>query len=280
MRNNGDFRIGFFLFIIILGIFSRPANINAACDEEREIRRMEFQLQDKDLPRMAQFVLYLPPCYDANRSSPYPLLILLHGHDMTLETWDELGLPSALRSYAEMKENEPFLALTILETDNLLSLSNSGFDRTILEKIVPWVESHFYTGGRRELRALGGISRGAFWAADIAFRKPETAQTIGLHSIPGSPFSDIEFHYLIQNANESGETFNIRFDIGDRDPNRLHSQALEQQLTRENVPFQSVILPGDHVFAYWQENLTDYLQWYGSAFAQGIPVSALGSFAK
>lgn len=280
MRNRNNFRIVFLRLFIILVIFAIPANVEAVCDGEREVRRMEFQLEDKDLPRTAQFVLYLPPCYDEARPTPYPLLILLHGHDMTLQTWDELGLESALQLYAEIEDDEPFLTLTILESDNLQSLSDSGFDRAILEKIIPWVESHFNTGGNRELRALGGISRGAFWAADIAFRKPETAQTIGLHSIPGTPFSDIEFHYLIRNAFDAGETFNVRLDIGDRDPYRLKSQHLEQQLVRENVPVLSVIRPGEHAFAYWQENMPDYLRWYGEAFAQGASLAMMGIAAK
>ena len=39
--------------------------------------------------------MYLPPCYDANRSTRYPVLYMIHGQASTEEQWERLGIGAA-----------------------------------------------------------------------------------------------------------------------------------------------------------------------------------------
>ncbi len=249
--------------VIFLSLSIRAA---AQPDPASDGERLEFRLEAPTLPRAAEFVVYLPPGYDSDRDEPYPLLILLHGHNMDLSTWDELGLQDALNNYAKIDQAEPYLIITVREIDNLIDLRASDFDRLILDRILPFIERNFNAGGKRDRRAVGGISRGALWAADIAFRCPEYFRYLGLHSIPGAPFYDTEFHRLADAAKEAGESLGVFFDIGAEDPYLAKSQSMVELLTKENIPFDLKIQTGDHSQDYWRTQLPDYLDRYGRSF--------------
>lgn len=265
--------------LVLMACILRPYVVNG-CPAGTPGQRIEFHIEAPGASRRGAFAVYVPPCYDPDRKDPYPLLILLHGHDMSLQTWDQLGLNAAYSSYAKSVNHKPYIILTILESNNLISLNASEFNLFILNDILPWVESNFNTGGSRKLRALGGISRGAYWAADIVFRHPDIFETVGLHSLPGSPFYDLEFHYLAEEASENGDTFNVSLDIGEKDPYGPGSQVFEKQLENEKIPYRSLVQPGDHSLSYWETYLADYLTWYGKSFAVDEKSASSGSVAK
>lgn len=251
-------RIGVFLFLA-LGFMNQAGYAG-------QVERLEFRIETASLPRPAQLAVYLPPGYDPDRDEPYPLLILLHGQGMDLSTWDELGLAKALNAYATSDESDPYIIVTILETDNLIDHRSSDFGRFILERILPFAERNFNCGGDRDRRAIGGISRGALWAAELAFRAPDTFQHVGLHSIPAAPFYDAEFHRLVTTAKDAELSFNVLFDIGAEDPYLPKSRAMADLLTNEKIPLDEWIQAGDHSNSYWQSRLPDYLDWYGRSF--------------
>ena len=254
-----------FLNCIVI-FLSLSIRASAQSDPASDGKRLEFRLEAPTFPRAAEFAVYLPPGYDSDRDEPYPLLILLHGHNMNLSTWDGLGLQEALNNYAKNDRSEPYLIIAVREIDNLIDLRASDFDRLILDRILPFIERNFNAGGKRDRRAAGGISRGALWAADIAFRNPDSFGYIGLFSIPGAPFYDAEFHRLADATKEAGEPLGVLFDIGAEDPYLAKSQSMAELLTKENIPFELKIQTGDHSQDYWRARLPDYLDWYGRSF--------------
>lgn len=236
---------------------------------ETGVSREEYRLTIADNNVDLPYVLYYPPGYDENRPEPYPLLVLLHGHDMTLRTWDELALSDALASLTNEPEFSPFVVLTVLETDNLRDIFYSDFDDHIINELLPEIEGLTNVGGDRQLRALGGISRGAYWAADIAFRRPDIFRVIGLHSLPGTPFSDTTFNNLMREAAKRGNDFVVYLDAGNIDTYRMEGRKLNEQLDRAGIVHSWNIFPGGHDLTYWRERLPDYLRWYGSSFTNG-----------
>ena len=65
------------------------------CSETRG--RFEFQeIQTTLMTHPLSFRVYLPPCYDFDESTRYPVLYFLHGQSFNDDQWDRLGADEAL----------------------------------------------------------------------------------------------------------------------------------------------------------------------------------------
>lgn len=70
------------------------------------------------------------------------------------------------------------------------------YETVILDELVPAIERDFCTWSDREHRALGGVSRGGFWAYSIGLRHPDVFGILGGHSA-----------YMTQDLNEVPGSF-------------------------------------------------------------------------
>jgi len=57
----------------------------------------------------------------------------------------------------------------------------------------------------------------------------------------------------------------IRFDCGREDPLIEHNRALRQVLEKRNIPHVYEEFDGGYGWAYWQENITDTLQYFNNS---------------
>ena len=58
----------------------------------------------------------------------------------------------------------------------------ASYETVVLDELMPAVERDFCTWNDRDHRAIGGISRGGFWAYEIALRHPDMFGIVGGHS--------------------------------------------------------------------------------------------------
>ncbi|MEJ2747468.1 MAG: alpha/beta hydrolase-fold protein, partial [Anaerolineae bacterium] len=118
--------------------------------------------------------VYLPPCYGENGRT-YPTLYMLPGNDQTDAIWDDLGLDETAEAAIQHDQIPP---LIIVRPDGgWIALNSSGGDHSyesvIMDDLIPFIESNYCAWPSAEGRAIGGLSRGGYWALEIAFRHPE-----------------------------------------------------------------------------------------------------------
>jgi len=209
---------------------------------------------------------YLPPCYgDDGRA--YPALILFGGniHDETI--WDQLGVGEAADDLIAAGEIPPFII--VMPDGGPIANNTSGgpgsYESVILNDLLPWVESNFCVWPDPAGRAIGGLSRGGYWALEIAFRHPHLFASVGGHSAAlldqyAGPAVNPQQTAL---NNDLGD-LRIYLDIGRDDYLRANTIRLHEEMEAAGVPHTWVLQDGRHEEAYWSAHVEEYLRWYAA----------------
>jgi enterochelin esterase-like enzyme len=216
-----------------------------------------------------EFMIYLPPCYDEVQNR-YPVIYLLHGQTYTQDQWVRLGVPSVADQLIHSGEATPFIV--VFPDDHYWnSPAGAGFGNRLISNILPQVDSTYRTLNDPQYRALGGLSRGGGWTADLGFAHPELFGSIGLHSPAIFKESAPFMEEVIQRIPEESRP-RLWFDIGDEDRELGSARLLEEILTRNNYLHEFHMFSGDHTENYWSAHVDMYLRWYTSAWQNtGIP---------
>ncbi|MDX1991988.1 MAG: alpha/beta hydrolase-fold protein [bacterium] len=218
-----------------------------------------------------RYRVYLPPCYyETERRFPY--VVLLHGLSYRETQWEDIGVVDALDQGIRLGALPPMILVmpyygAIGGTDSFPP--DASYENVILDELLPAVERDLCTINQRDFRALGGISRGGFWALEIGFRHPQVFGILGGHSAfvpdPGvvpaafSPLDIVETSPTLPEA-----SLRIYLDNGSADTSALTLQTLSDRLRSRNISHTYVINPGgDHSNDYWAAHVSDYLAFYG-----------------
>lgn len=225
----------------------------------------------------ARYLAYLPPCYvESGRRFPY--VILMHGLGQDQSLWvDQLDIVDAIESGLALRALAPMIVIMPrggeLEANNDFREGRS-WASLILDELIPQVEATFCTWENREGRAIGGISRGGFWAYSIGLRFPDRFSAVGGHS--AAFYADNPPAHNPLNLARTAEFppgMQPRFwlDIGGEDAARVNVQAVYDRLQSRDIEVSFIVNPeGDHTAAYWAAHLTEYLTFYGQDWPRGI----------
>ena len=214
-----------------------------------------------------KYTIYLPPCYQTAQQA-YPLLLLLHGSDANDSQWTRLGFLNSLESAIHHGGAPPMIVLmpyggAIANRNHFNGISYDA----ILRDLVIQVEGRYRTNGAR---AIGGISRGGFWAYHLGLRFPSEYIAIGGHS----PYFDRDHAEPADNplhlARQLPHDTHLRLwlDRGTKDHAADGIEQMRVILRQGGVPHDYVVhAGGDHSEATWRRFTDDYLGFYASAFA-------------
>ena len=221
------------------------------------------------------YLIYLPPTYGLKRaaSRQYPVLYLLHGDPGGPTEWVQFGATDIFD--AGIAANAmPETILVLPDGNGHVTAATQwanrfdGRDRVedaVLE-LVDVVDQEFRTIPDRAHRLIGGLSSGAFGAANLAARHPDSFGIVmsfsGYFVATGPVFGGISSYirvnspyYIVQDEPSSRR---VRFIlvVGNRDPYYQQSnRAFASQLDRFGVPHDLNVLPGGHSADIWQEGL-------------------------
>ena len=213
--------------------------------------------------------IYLPPCYDPNRSEKYPVLYMLHGQAAENEQWIDLGLTTAADELIAQKTIQPMIIVMPWEISWRLGPLESQYTDVLIEDVLPYIQAHYTACDQRTCRALGGLSRGGNWAVYIAFQHPDVFSAIGAHS---APLFYGEIGRIDTSANNFTSTSNAPsffVDVGNKDPEKQQVLDLVEALKVNGVPYDFYQFEGRHDETYWSAHVSDYLTWYSSQFNEG-----------
>jgi len=216
------------------------------------------------------YSVYTPPCYAAT-SDKYPVVYLMHGSNDDDGQWGRLGIQQALDTGIANGTLPPMIV--VMPFGEWLANQNQfdtvSWENVFLNELMPLVEGQYRIDTRRETRAIGGISRGGFWAFEIAFRHPDLFRSVGGHSaFFAERQAPLDFDPLRLAKNASNlDKLRIELDRGKDDYAAPGVDLMHQRLDERGIQHIYTIYPeGQHNNAHWQLHVADYLVFYGSAW--------------
>jgi enterochelin esterase-like enzyme len=249
-----------------------PSATAPACDEATgqilHIDQFKSTIADENL----RYRVYVPPCYQKTQKR-YPYVIVFHGAGQKEDVWEKLGLIASEDQGFKLGILPPMIIVMPYTGEignNSFFPPDPSYENVVLDELVPAIERDFCTWSNRDHRALGGVSRGGFWALSIGMRHPDLFGILGGHSA-----------YMTQDLNEVPAEFNplelasnsallpdaklrMYIDNGAQDPSGTNLELLSSHLSERNIAHTYVINPvGAHDESYWSAHISEYLAFYG-----------------
>lgn len=212
--------------------------------------------------------LYLPPCYDQLIEQAYPVLYLVHGQSSNDDQWERLGVGEVMNRWVASGEIAPFIIVMPRDTQ-WGSAEQDPFDEAVLQDLIPYIDQHYRTLADRTHRAVGGLSRGAGWAANLGLQHPDLFGSVGLHSL-ALFWTDVPHvkHWLDEIPPELMPRFYIDAGLNDRPDILRSSRWFEGLLDQRNIPHEWHLFAGYHDETYWKTHLESYLRWYAAGWSK------------
>ena len=146
--------------------------------------------------------VYLPPGYHENNET-YPVLYLLHGGGGDEEAWTELGLANRIiDNLINSGEANPMIVVMTNGNPNQTStwhvnpgherprettsenpMANINFEHSLVQDVIPFIESRYRVKTNRENRAVTGLSMGGWQTQNLALNYPEVFDYFGVMSM-------------------------------------------------------------------------------------------------
>ena len=224
---------------------------------------VDSQIPSKILTESIRVKVYLPPCYDRDGSTQYPVLYMLHGQTSQDDQWVRIGLLAKMDELLAQKKVQPFLIVLPTEIRSNTDSYQSKYGDAILAEVIPYIDKQFHTCTVRECRAIGGLSRGGNWAVHLGFSTPELFTAIGAHSAPLF-YGEIS-NILLTTTPEAIASLPVFYvDVGNKDEDHADVMLFLDTLQDMKVPHKFTNNVGYHDEAYWHAHVEDYLLWYNS----------------
>lgn len=255
------------IMLMLLGCFAIEGRVRAAC-EETAGRTERSQYQADIIQTRMYYTVYLPPCYDQSEDT-YPVVYLMHGSNEDDNHWLRLGLAEALD--AGITAGDMPNVIVVLPFANWIGNENrfeaDSWGSIFLNQMMPLVEQQYRINPSRDTRAIGGISRGGFWAFHLALRNPALFGAVGGHSAFFDRYHAPADHNPLDLAADApgAESLRIWLDRGRDDFAAPGLDIMQERLTERGLEFTYMIYPeGQHNNAYWSQHIGEYLQFYTS----------------
>lgn len=226
--------------------------------------------------RELRFRVYLPPCY-AITGLRYPVLYMLHGMQGTVmndDQWDRLGLDEAATEGFLNGTLPPMIIVMPNGIDAQHYNDSAPYPQILVEELMPRIEADFCTWNTSATRAIGGLSRGGYWAYAVAFLYPDLFDRVGAHSGYFYPNSFQSSNPYDTVATAPGiERLHAYLDQGAGDTTipqgSLESFAARMQ--ERSITPQIVIHPeGGHTEEYWAAHTFEYLFFYSELWPRDL----------
>lgn len=140
--------------------------------------------------KMRHCYIYTPPGYDQNKKKRYPVLYLQHGSGESEHGWTQQGRTGLIMDnlIAEGKAEE---FIVVMDNGTWTRPQGStgrpanwadGFMNTLINDIIPMVDSRYRTKADRKYRAMAGLSMGGMQTKVITMKNPDVFSALGMFS--------------------------------------------------------------------------------------------------
>ncbi len=287
----GALLISLALLAVSFGRFGYPLATASGSVPSRSVSSVEtVQFQSKLTNATLPYNVILPPDYRAASVTRYPVLYLLHGFGGHYSDWvtrtNVADYAAQYRMIVVMPEGN-----NDWYTDSA-SVATGKYESYILKELIPDVQKRYRTIEARYGRAVAGLSMGGYGALKFGLKSPDTFVFVGsvsgalaaatwteddlknLKSIRDSVFSVFgPMGSEVRKANDIYEIVRglsaarvaglpyVYLDCGTEDYLTGPSNQQFAVLLREKkIPHEYRELPGDHNWAYWDQQVAEVLK--------------------
>ncbi len=245
--------------------------------------------QSKLVGASLPYNVILPTDYDTSATTRYPVLYLLHGLTGHYSDW---ASRSNVADYAQQ-----YRMIVVMPegndgwyTDNA-SVPNDKYESYILKELIPDVERRYRTIQARYGRGIAGLSMGGYGAIKFGLKAPQifsfAASMSGAFAITRVPEKDLGqlgpvltklYGPMGAETRKANDIFDIvenlsaphlaalpyfYFDCGTEDPLPTiftSNRDLAKLMADKKIPHEFRQLPGDHSWAYWDQQIPHILE--------------------
>ncbi len=255
--------------------------------QKASVETVQFQsrLTNATLP----YNVILPPDYRASSATRYPVLYLLHGFGGHYSDW---VTRTNIADYAAQYR----MIVVMPEGNNGWYTDSAGvatdkYESYILKELIPDVQKRYRTIEARYGRAIAGLSMGGFGALKFGLKSPDTFVFVGSLSgalgVPAATEDDLKnlkaisdsvfavFGPVGSETRKANDIYEIArglsaarvaslpyfyLDCGTEDFLVSLNQQFAALLREKKIPHQYRELPGEHNWAYWDQQVPEVLQ--------------------
>jgi len=171
-----------------------------------QVRELHYYSEVNDT--MRRCFVYTPPGYDQDTTTRYPVLYLQHGGGEDETGWSSQGHANLIMDnlIAEGKAR-PFII--VMDNGDWTTGGQprprrgaggawppegwaDGFQKTLLEDIIPMIDANFRTLADQPNRAMAGLSMGGMETHAIAMKNLDIFSHLGIFSGGSIPVSEVE----------------------------------------------------------------------------------------
>ena len=280
-------KIGYFTSTIT-SVLSVPANESTFYDVKDvphgEIRTLIYRSNSNKTER--ELNVYVPPGYDDNQDSRYPVLYLLHGNANDHHSWQRYGRANEiLDNLLAERSIKPMLVVMPLgyagasingDGHGIAAKSGSNnrptgaptataagrgepdlFERDVLEDVIPMIDKKYRTIADRRSRAIFGFSMGGGQSGRIGLRHLEVFSHVGVMSAgAGRPGENGLVSQLATNVEEANKKLDLLWIGCGRDDFAFPgASSFAKELKDAGIKHSFVESSGGHHWRVWRRYL-------------------------
>jgi S-formylglutathione hydrolase FrmB len=259
----------------------------------------------KILEHAVVYCALLPPSYDANTTSRYPVLYFLHGLGENEQVLVNSGGWNLIQDLWEQKGIGEFVIVTPAAGRSFYINSRDGrvrYEDFFIREFLPYIESHYRIHADRSHRGISGVSMGGYGSLRFGFRDPQLFGSVSAHSaalianLPhmqmngsgadalsralggafGDPFDpaywDRNSPFALARSGPRPTGMKLYFDCGTEDDFGFNrgAQAFHDLLVSRGIPHEFHLYPGGHDEEYVAQHLPASLAFHSRAFGLGV----------
>ena len=220
-----------------------------------------------------QCYIYTPSGYDANTTTKYPVLYLLHGGGEDERGWAMQGKTDIILDnlIAEQKAKP----MIIVMMDGNVSAGGPGgfgeqalraFENELKQTLIPFIEKNYRVATDANSRALAGLSMGGLQTLHAGVRNSNMFAYLGVFSSgwwSNQPaLSTPQYEYMKTNAstiNSNLKQFWIAMG-GKEDIAYNNCKIMLAKFDELNINYKYSEYPGGHTWPVWRNNLYNFAQ--------------------
>jgi enterochelin esterase family protein len=215
---------------------------------------------------LRRFHVYTPPGYEKGMRR-YPVLYLLHGAGDTDAEWISVGRANVVLDnlIAEGRAKPMVVVMPFGHiskpglTPGPVSRFIELFEADLLKGVVPEVEKLYRVSGKRNDRAIAGLSMGGAQSLAVGLGNLPLFSQIGVFSMGLRGEMDPRYEPVLSNPEKTNEQLGLFWiACGDKDFLWEAALKLDATLTDHKIRHTFVKTEGGHVWMNWIKYLADF----------------------
>ena len=160
-----------YLLMVLTAAANAQKPLAAPTDSDQRSSIATFQLDSKLLGRRVPYGVFLPLNYNADRSTRFPVVYLLHGLSGSYKTFAEN--PDRLKDFPKRNAIFVFVEGAMSFFTDSATVPSDNYESYFIQELIPEIDRNFRTIAERKGRSVAGVSMGGYGAIKYGAKYPQ-----------------------------------------------------------------------------------------------------------